>query len=179
MNRQHYFFALALPPESKKQLHQQFLNLHLPFARLVHEQDLHLTLAFLGGAEEDQLSRACGYVAERLEGFGTFSLAVQSFGCFGRVDSPRIFWAGVKDSPRLMSLQQSVQEACGKAGFQLEARPFRPHITLARKWRGEEPFQLPAASPMMEFAAEKVVLYRTHLDRTPKYEEAQAFAIIT
>ncbi|WP_238941725.1 RNA 2',3'-cyclic phosphodiesterase [Bacillus sp. REN10] len=173
----HYFFALALPKQIKKQLHQMFLDRNLPFARAVHEQDLHLTLAFLGEAEEDKLVKAKQGMTEALDSFSSFALTIDSFGTFGQKEQPRIFWAGVKHEPKLYELQQVVSAACREAGFQLESRPFRPHITLARKWRGEEAYLPLAAFSPISFAIEKVVLYKTHLDRSPKYEETDIFLV--
>ncbi|WP_100402070.1 RNA 2',3'-cyclic phosphodiesterase [Bacillus sp. FJAT-42315] len=173
----HYFFALALPESVKKQLHQVFHEHNLPFARAVHEQDLHLTLAFLGEAEEEKLEKARENMAEVLRTFSPFSLTIDSFGTFGKQEQPRIFWAGVKQEPKLHQLQQAVSSACREAGFQLESRPFRPHITLARKWRGEEAYVPQLAPSAMQFFSEEVVLYKTHLDRSPKYEEYDTFLV--
>ena len=74
--------------------------------------------------------------------------------------------------------------ACEEAGFELETRPFRPHITLARKWIGEEAFQQTLLeiwnelqSEPLAFQANEVVLYQTHLHKTPKYEAIQVFPL--
>lgn len=75
--------------------------------------------------------------------------------------------------------------ACGKAGFQLETRPFRPHITLARKWIGDEPFQTGMLERLwgelqpepLQFEASEVVLYQTNLNKTPKYEAKTIFPL--
>ena len=39
---------------------------------------------------------------------------------------------GVESEPRLELLHHDLELACGGAGFEVEGRPFRPHITLAR-----------------------------------------------
>ncbi|WP_338750760.1 RNA 2',3'-cyclic phosphodiesterase [Bacillus sp. FJAT-52991] len=173
----HYFFALALPEKIKEQLHQAFLDRNLPFARAVHEQDLHLTLAFLGEAEGGKLKKARDGVTKALDTFSPFALTIDSFGTFGKEEQPRIFWAGVKLEPKLNQLQQAVSTACREAGFQLESRPFRPHITLARKWQGEKAYLPPVSPTAIHFFTEKVVLYKTHLDRSPKYEEHDIFLV--
>jgi RNA 2',3'-cyclic 3'-phosphodiesterase len=48
-----------------------------------------------------------------------------------------VFFAGVKVSPELIELQESVVEATGPCGFAAEEREYRPHVTLARS-RGRE-----------------------------------------
>ena len=39
---------------------------------------------------------------------------------------------GVAQDPRLELLHHDVEVACGSIGFDVEGRPFRPHLTLAR-----------------------------------------------
>jgi 2'-5' RNA ligase len=77
-----------------------------------------------------------------------------------------------------------VFSACEKSGFQLETRPFRPHITLARKWKGEQPFhnemlQLwnEVQPTPLSFKASEVVLYQTNLTQTPKYEAIKIYPL--
>ncbi|MFK2824712.1 RNA 2',3'-cyclic phosphodiesterase [Bacillus sp. B190/17] len=170
MRSNHYFFALPLPLELKLHLHQMVQQQQLPFARFVHEEDLHLTLAFLGAAEEEQLQTALQLVALSVQDVEAFPLVIDSFGTFGKKDEPRIFWMGVKAEERLNELQSVVSHACRKAGFTLDNKPFRPHITLARKWKGEAAFQLPHISVNQKFLAESVILYETYLDQSPKYK---------
>ncbi|KAB7705862.1 RNA 2',3'-cyclic phosphodiesterase [Bacillus aerolatus] len=170
MTRNHYFFALPLPLEFKQQLHQTVKAKQLPFARFVHEEDIHLTLAFLGSVEEERLQTAIGLVENAIRAIEAFPLVVDSFGSFGKKTEPRIFWAGVKEEERLNELQKKVSAACREAGFELDNKPFRPHLTLARKWKGAVPFQLPQIVLNKKFLAESVVLYETYLDRSPKYK---------
>lgn len=179
MSRNHYFFALPLPTELKQTLHKQIQGQHLPFSRFVHEQDLHLTLAFLGAAEEQQLETALSLVASSVQHMEAFPLVIDSLGFFGKKTEPRIFWAGVKQESRLNELQSAVDAACREAGFALESRPFRPHITIARKWKGEFPFQVPPLELNKKFLAETVVLYETYLDRSPKYKVKQTIQLHT
>ncbi|OCA92208.1 RNA 2',3'-cyclic phosphodiesterase [Pseudobacillus wudalianchiensis] len=170
MSRNHYFFALPLPLELKQDLHQRIQEQQLPFARFVHEQDLHLTLAFLGAAEEEPLQKAISLMASSIKEIEAFPLVVEHLGFFGKKTEPRIFWAGVQEESRLNQLQAAVSAACREAGFTLDNRPFRPHITIARKWKGETSFQLPPLELKEKFLAESVVLYETYLDRSPKYK---------
>jgi 2'-5' RNA ligase len=39
---------------------------------------------------------------------------------------------GIEQEPRLELLHHDVEVACERLGFEIEARPFRPHLTLAR-----------------------------------------------
>ncbi|MDR7000510.1 RNA 2',3'-cyclic phosphodiesterase [Neobacillus niacini] len=183
----HFFYAVPLPKEIKLIMkdHCEKLKLSLPFNRWVHHEDLHITLAFLGFASLEQLEKSKEYVRNELRGIHSFSLKINQLGIFGRKESPRIFWGDTIKSDELQSARKKVFTACEDAGFQLETRPFRPHITLARKWSGEEPFQNEMLDVWHElqqnplaFLASEVVLFQTHLQKTPKYEVKEIFPLI-
>lgn len=187
MNKQtHFFFAVKIPQETKLIIKENSERLKeiLPFSRWVHHEDLHITLAFLGNAPLEKLSRAMEEVQGTLSGSKGFILEINKLGIFGKLDSPRIFWADTKESNDLHMVRKKVFTACLDAGFQLETRPFKPHITLARKWTGDKPFQKNLLDIWNElqpepllFKVSEVVLYQTHLDKTPKYEEKTIYKL--
>ncbi len=89
---------------------------------------LHLTLAFLG----DQ--PAAG--VETLRGIGAgiraraFALTFDTIGGFRRTG---IAWLGAgAPQPELEALQGELTTALQASGFVLDARPYAPHLTLAR-----------------------------------------------
>lgn len=183
----HFFFALKLPDETKEKLKEYMENigLQLPFSRWVHHEDYHITLAFLGSAPEEKLQKAAGLIADSIRNEKSFPLYICKLGVFGKQDAPRIFWCGTQQDKHLQELRSKVYSACQEAGFELETRPFKPHITMARKWAGTGPFQqslLDAANPFksrhLEFEASEVVLYQTHLDKSPKYESIAIFPLL-
>lgn len=186
-NKPHYFFALKLPQETKISMGKHFTELKelFPFKRWVHEEDLHITLAFLGSAPENLLITAKKLVVAAISDVPPFPVEINKLGVFGIEEMPRVFWAGIQENKELHSLRNRVYQACSEAGFQLESRPFSPHITLARSWAGAEPFMKREAmenwgklQPVpLRFNANEVVLYQTHLDRSPKYEAIEAFPL--
>lgn len=182
----HFFFAVKIPDETKSILKKQSEQLKeiFPFNRWVHHQDLHITLAFLGNAPSEKLSIALDNVQNSLLDSKGFLLEINKLGIFGRQESPRIFWIDTKENNELQVVRKKVFTACIEAGFQLETRPFKPHITLARKWAGDQPFQKNLLEVWNElqpepllFRANEVVLYQTHLDQTPKYEAKKIFQL--
>lgn len=188
MNLQtHFFYAVKIPEEIKRTMKENCEKLKeiLPFSRWVHYQDLHITLAFLGNAPTERLVAADHFVREAIQGLKAFELQIHNLGIFGKEDSPRIFWADTKESNELGLLRKKVFTACGQAGFILETRTFRPHITLARKWAGGTPFHKDllaiwkeVQSEPLTFTASEVVLYQTHLEKTPKYEAKTVYTLI-
>lgn len=102
----------------------------LPGARPVPEEQLHLTLKFLGDVEQERLSpltKALATIAAP-----SFSLAMRGVGYFPPRGTPRVVWAGIAPQPGLDQLQARIEQALEQLGFAREARPFSPHITLAR-----------------------------------------------
>ncbi|UOE54737.1 RNA 2',3'-cyclic phosphodiesterase [Bacillus sp. CMF12] len=183
----HFFFALKLPDEIKGKLKEYCGNLSskLPFSRWVHHEDYHITLAFLGSAPQENLQKAAKLVADSIRNEKRFPLHICKLGVFGKQDAPRIFWCGTQQDKHLQELRSKVYSACQEAGFELETRPFKPHITMARKWAGTHPFQesmlddnSPFIDGLLEFKASEVVLYQTHLDKTPKYESIAIFPLL-
>lgn len=182
----HFFYALELPGEVKEKLEKTITELQqaLPYKTWVHPQDLHITLAFLGNAAAQQIDASNQLIDAVITRQSEFELAIDHLGIFGRKDSPRIFWAGLEESNSIKEVRDDVFSACLSAGFKLETRPFSPHITLARKWTGESPFTYklieeinPFKDEKINFHAERVVLYKTHLGKSPKYEPITIFPL--
>jgi RNA 2',3'-cyclic 3'-phosphodiesterase len=173
MLKAHYFFALSLSQETKHCIHKwtQPMKDEGSFQSWVHPEDYHITLAFLGSADELQP------VIHKVDALDcpSFSLTLDHYGTFGKSDSPRILWMGAKPSEILQRVRDSVYGACEDAGFQLDKRPFSPHITVGRKWNRDFPFTSEWLNSFQPpdthlFTAREIVLYRTHVDRLPKYE---------
>ena len=112
--------------------------------RPVSDESLHLTLAFLGWHEEPAADRAGRVVREAGAGEGAgaarggrprLALADALLLPPGR---PRVIGAAVDDlDGTLAALQGAVAERLvGEGLYEPEARPFRPHVTVARLRRG-------------------------------------------
>ncbi|MFS0822357.1 RNA 2',3'-cyclic phosphodiesterase [Bacillus sp. 1P02SD] len=183
----HYFLALALPAETKELLSKwrEMLEPRLMFKSWVHPEDLHITLAFLGGqASFKQLTDIKRQMAEIAKQYERFTLQINELGTFGKTDSPRILWAGVEESESLRMLQKDVYLACTDLGFSLDKRRFTPHITMARRWKSESSFLPTQLQDIVQpkedksiFKAEHFVLYQTHLNRSPKYQPLSIFSL--
>lgn len=58
-------------------------------------------------------------------------------------------------------------------GFAPEDRPYRPHITIARKFQGNEKFSLDEIGrgpDPIQWNVQELVLFRTNLQSIPMYE---------
>lgn len=93
-------------------------------------ENLHLTLAFLGEVPEHRLRAA----VNAMNGIcaPSFELTVEGFGGFAGEDGST-YWRGLRKSDELTSLRRSLYRGFVFEGFSPDPKPFKPHITLARR----------------------------------------------
>jgi RNA 2',3'-cyclic 3'-phosphodiesterase len=122
------FAAIDLPEHLKEEI--AAFSRTLTGARWVPMAQLHLTIRFIGDADEKtfQLIRKA---LKRVSG-APFHLTLRGTGHFPPGQEPRVLWIGMEKSPALVHLQERVERAVIDAGIPPETRRFSPHITLAR-----------------------------------------------
>ena len=112
--------------------------------RLVKADRLHLTLAFLGAlplAREADLLDAARRAAATHE---RFDLGFAGLGGFPTSARARVAWLGVREGrDPLISLAAVLRARLDEQGLPFDAKPFRPHLTVARSRRG--PVALPTS----------------------------------
>jgi len=121
------FVALDLPEDIRARL--LALQGGVPGARWSTNEQLHLTLRFIGEVDGDvarDIDDALAIVRAP-----AFSLEISGVGEFGG-KNPRALWAGVKANDALMHLQRKIETAMQRIGLPPEQRKYSPHITLAR-----------------------------------------------
>ncbi|CAM2977030.1 RNA 2',3'-cyclic phosphodiesterase [Paenibacillus sediminis] len=179
------FVAVPIPSAIKEQL-QSWCDRHkanLHFRRWVHIDDYHITLQFLGATLPEQMDKLISVLREAGMHQTKFSLTVHGLGTFGSRDAPRVLWAGLQgDLQALNRLQQAIVTATSQVGFVPEDRPYRPHITLASKYdaSAEQKFNAelaPVDTIEAAFSVDRFVLYRSHLNAQPMYEELESFQL--
>lgn len=180
----HFFIAIDIPIEVKRELEdwrQEWQDI-FPFKKWVHPIDYHLTLAFLGASSMEKLLNLRQILRGTMSNSNRFFLQLDALGVFGSMEKPRIFWVGVKDNNDLYTLRNEVYKNVQKAEFQLETRPFHPHITLARKWESHEDFSNQLLEDAKSIQHKKVImevasiqLFQTHIHKEPKYEVIDHF----
>jgi len=92
----------------------------------------HLTLKFLGDVPEDASTRLASAMDVVCASQRPMEMSVGGIGAFPNFRRARVVWIGVEQEPRLELLHHDLELACERVGFEVEGRPFRPHITLAR-----------------------------------------------
>ena len=123
------FVALVPPPEAiaALELAVDSLRERRPELGWIPADRWHVTMCFLGRAEpSDELSARLARVAHRHE---APALQIVGGGRFG----DRVLFAKLHGD--LRPLATGVTRAAQRAGYQVEERPFRAHLTLARARR--------------------------------------------
>lgn len=152
------FFAIELNDGLRTALHHAIAPLRAaqPGLAWVPAEKLHLTMKFLGDVDDTAASRLADAANEVTAHRATFDMTLGGAGAFPNFRRARVVWMGVEADPRLELLHHDLELGCAAAGFELEGRPFRPHITLARvrtPLRLEEARSFARAARRVAFAA--------------------------
>jgi len=133
---QHRLFVGIDPPEPVK---AQLVALMggVAGARWQTEEQLHLTLRFIGEVE----TRQANDVADALAGLHhlAFDLELDGVGLFDRRGIPHALWVGVRPHAAVTALHHKVNQTLVRAGVEPDRRAYLPHITIARFNRSTGP----------------------------------------
>lgn len=155
----------------------------------------HITLQFLG----ETTAEACTCLEARMRAVQAERVRVE-LGDPGVFERAGIFYLDVPLTAELAALQRAVTEGTARCGFVAEARPYHPHITLARVQKGlrgkggngknaaESPASkhalfrlrqgLPEKLQFTAFAAGEFLLYRSFPELgSARYEVLARFAL--
>jgi 2'-5' RNA ligase len=159
------FFALWPDDAVRAELARWSRELHaLCGGRTTRPENLHVTLAFLGGVEEARVAeveRAAGEVAPK-----TVSLVLDQPGYWKQ---NRIAWAGASVvPPELEALVSELRGALAKSRIRFDAKSFVSHVTLLRDAR--EPKGIPALDPILWKVDGFALVQSVTLPRGSRYE---------
>jgi len=139
----------SLRRDQLRQLLGEFASLGTA-VRPVADDGVHLTLKFFGELSAEQVETAGEVTGAVVAEMFDFDLHLRGLGAFPSERRPSVIWAGVADGGECGRLVRELELALGEAGFPAEARPFQPHVTLARI-KARPPARL--AELLAEFAA--------------------------
>ena len=131
------FIAVKIKPEERL---SQFINtlkqeLREEKIRWVDPENIHITLAFLGDTNEDDISGIKEMLKTRCSGFGEVDFILKGAGVFKNLNDPRVIWTGLDKAETLSELHKIIIKGIIEIGIESEDRDFRPHLTLGRvKW---------------------------------------------
>lgn len=122
------FIAIDIPENIRREV--QGMGRSIPKARAVPEDQLHLTLKFIGEVENSRLLD----IDDALNGINQqpFSLRLHGVGTFPPRGAPRVLWVGVTPAENTFVLRNSIERALSDIGIPRGKKKHTPHITLAR-----------------------------------------------
>ena len=177
------FVAIPLSEEATRELGETVARMRKrPGAeelRWSPPESWHLTLQFLGNAAAEEY--ACLLERLRVARASPVKIAPQKIATFGRAG---ILHVEVEPTPELLELERRVTAATSQCGFTREDRPYRPHITLARRRArssrngiastAEKSLEL---KPFTGFTAAEFALYESFLGGAARYEIRERFPL--
>jgi len=155
------FIAIEIPLDIRRRIKEHIDQLRAVFpdvrASWTREDNLHLTLRFLGNIPVARIPPLSNAVAAAAHEIKPFDLAICDCGTFPPHGRPKVLWIGCADVPSashsldaesagfqpasslsplplaLSSLHTALEDRCAAAGFEREPRSFHPHLTIARR----------------------------------------------
>jgi len=150
----------------------------------VTDENIHITLKFLGDTGEEKLAGIKAKIETAIAGTKQFEICLDCCGFFPSEISPRIFFIGIKNgSKNLSGIAGKLDAELSEIGFSKETRPFAAHITIGRFRSGKGSEKL--AKEAVKFpgetireTVEKISLIKSTLTPAgPVYETVEEFCL--
>lgn len=135
MNTFRAFIAVEIDDQTKQKISELISNLKKSDAdaKWITEDQIHLTLKFLGNICEGDVQKISDALSGVSNNFNSFMINFSGIGAFPNLNHPAVIWLGVdKGADYLKTLAEGIENELEKSGFAREAREFQPHLTLAR-----------------------------------------------
>ena len=173
--RPRLFVAVELPEDVRTAIHDATgpWRRSLPAFRWTGPDALHLTIAFIGNVDADDVRAIESAVEAAAAALAPVPTGLTRFGAFPDRGAARVLWVGLDDPDGGLVRVASATTAALGPSLEAEERPYNPHITIARARR---PATAPTGFhdqqvPVARWTIEALTLFRSHLGAgAPRYE---------
>ena len=144
-------------------------------ARFVTPENYHLTVAFLGGVDEERIPAIAAALHEVAPTIPPLGVALERVGAFPSERHPRVAWIGPRAPlPAFGTLCGVVRSALVVLGFSFDGNA-DPHVTLARADKNSHG-ALPAVEPpsTATLHVDRLTLFQSFTERAGAHYEAIA-----
>ncbi len=125
------FIGVDLPAEVKKRLMQKIERWEGLPIRWSREENLHLTLTFLGFVDDEIIFDICEKVKNAVKEIEAFDIELDKIELGPtRDENARVVWFTGKADDRLKQLVENIEKELGI--FRESKKVFKPHVTLGR-----------------------------------------------
>ena len=115
-----------------RQLNRNVLNWTTP-------GNWHITLFFLGSTEESAVIILEQLIDESFCEIQAYQAELRGVGVFPNTNNPKVLWLGLEDLQPLMAAYSKLGELLQQNGFSFDQKPLKPHLTIARVKRADNP----------------------------------------
>ena len=151
-------------------LHHQHLIAERPWAKRVRwiaQENVHLTLRFLGTTSPQQVEILHRYLQDTLTKLSAFDIDLLQPVPFPTIKRPRVVAAPVKRNRALEQLVACIEAQVTRVRFAPEDRPYRGHVTIGRVKRSIPGKDLLTESPeSIQTQIKSVVFFKSELTPT-------------
>ena len=174
------FCAIEIPFNLRRQIILRANRLRETFPQVqaswTRDENLHLTLKFIGEVGASRASSLTQAVANTAAVVQPFEVHVERPGAFPK----RVLWIGVTDpSGELARLQNQLDRECAAKGFPKEERAFHPHLTVARLKKPQGTQALTTAHKEMPFESELVRVNELVVIRSELSSKGSIYTIVS
>jgi RNA 2',3'-cyclic 3'-phosphodiesterase len=114
------------------QLNQNVLNWTPP-------GNWHITLFFLGSTEDSAVAVLQQLIDKSFSKIHAYQTELHGVGVFPNSNNPKVLWLGLEDLQPLMAAYSKLGELLQQNGFSFDQKPLKPHLTIARVKRADNP----------------------------------------
>lgn len=118
--------------KNNRQLNQNVLNWTIP-------GNWHITLFFLGNTDESAVPVLQQLIDESFSEIQAYDTELHGVGVFPNTNNPKVLWLGMENLQPLLPAYIRLGELLQQNGFSFDQKPLKPHLTLARVKRTDNP----------------------------------------
>jgi len=155
------FFALPVSDQQCRALAQWRRGLNLRSGKPVPAENFHVTLLFLGDVDAEQVPAICAAVDQLRRPVAPPRLLLDRLQVWPRASA--LVLEAQQAPAALLQLVYGLQQALLPLGVEAASREYRPHLTLARDFRGQPPEA--GTAPEFLLAARHFTLYESRKGR--------------
>jgi len=175
------FVGIPLSSQLRKRLMQEMENWPKEAVLRTTEENLHVTLFFLGFVQEEEVGDMCRRVGEVCRDVESFELAFTGTKLMESKESPKMIWLTGEPSDELRLLLEKIEKAF--SSFISEKKVYRPHITLAKikksKWLKLEDKPVLRETVSLNETVENIAVFESlPIDGKRRYEAIDTFSLL-
>ena len=136
MQKKKIFIEISVPNQLRRRLVQKTAEWSELPIKWMKEENLHLTVSFIGYVDESVVPEICQKINETVNNFESFEISFDKIELGPDAENPKMVWLSGEANLELGKLNEMIEQALGMRPQ--EHKEYRPHITLGRirklKW---------------------------------------------